>query len=48
MKSLNMVEIIPYESFNQKIRIVKQELLKNRYVEVWDNYIYSVKRNLLF
>lgn len=36
------VEAIPYNSFKEKIRIVAQELEKNRHVEVWDKFIYSV------
>ena len=39
-------EAIPYETFKQKIRIVKEELTKNRYVEVWDKQklIYSAEK----
>lgn len=32
-----VVEIIPYRSFKEKIKIVKEELEKNRKVEVMDN-----------
>lgn len=41
--SMNVAEAIPYESFKEKIRIVKEELIKDRHVEVWDNekLIYS-------
>lgn len=39
---LNVAEIIPYGSFKEMIRTVKQEVKKNRYVEVWDEGIYSV------
>lgn len=47
MESLdvNVVEVIPYDDFKQKVKLVKQEERKNRYVEVWDGVIYSaVKR----
>lgn len=39
-------EAIPYTNFKQKIRIVKEELTKNRYVEVWDKQklIYSAEK----
>lgn len=44
--STNVAEVIPYKNFKEKIRIVIEELLKNRYVEVWDNFVYSAeKRN---
>ena len=41
---LNVAEIIPYGNFKEMIRTVKQELQRNRYVEVWDEGIYSVER----
>lgn len=39
--SANMAELIPYENFKERIRLVNIELNKNRHVEVWDKYIYS-------
>lgn len=36
-----IIEAIPYRKFKEKIRIVKEELNKDRYVEVRDKYIYS-------
>lgn len=42
--SINMVEVIPYENFREKIKIVKHEIQKGRYIEVWDGYVYSAKR----
>ena len=41
---MNVVECIPYETFKERIRIVKEELKKNRYVEVWDKYVYSAEK----
>ncbi|ARE87743.1 hypothetical protein [Clostridium formicaceticum] len=38
-----VIELIPYKTFKEKIKIVSEELKKNRYVEVWDKYIYSVE-----
>lgn len=38
---MNVVECIPYRTFKERIRIVKEELRKGRYIEVWDNYVYS-------
>lgn len=34
-------EIIPYATFKEKIQIVKEELKKNRNVEIWDKHIYT-------
>lgn len=44
--SENVAEVIPYSNFKEKIRIVKEELSKNRHVEVWDKprVIYSAKK----
>lgn len=39
-----VVELIPYNSFQDRIKIVQEELKKKKHVEVWDKYIYSVKR----
>lgn len=41
-----VVELIPYENFKEKIKIVSEELRKNRHVEVWDKYIYSVSKDI--
>jgi len=41
--SYNVAEVIPYRSFKEKIHIVLEELLKGRYVEVWDKFIYSAE-----
>ena len=38
----NVAEAIPFNTFKEKINTVKQELSKNRHVEVWDKFIYSV------
>lgn len=37
-------EAIPYQNFKEMIKIVKRELNKNRYVEVWDKVIYSAEK----
>lgn len=42
---MNVVEVIPYKNFKEMIKIVKIELKKNRYVEVWESFIYSAKKN---
>lgn len=44
--SINVVEVIPFKSFKQMIRLVNQELNKNRYVEIWDKFIYSEKKGM--
>ena len=41
---MNVAEVIPYKSYKEKFKIVFQELMKNRHVEVWDKYIYSAKK----
>ena len=41
---MNVAEAIPYRNFKEKINIVHQELLKNRYVEIWDKFIYSSEK----
>lgn len=38
------VEVIPYSTFKERLRIVKEELKKDRYVEVWDKHIYSASK----
>lgn len=44
--SFNTAEGIPYDSFWEKINIVKQELKKNRHVEIVDELkiIYSSEK----
>ena len=42
--STNVAEAIPYKTFKEKINIVLEELLKGRYVEVWDKFIYSAEK----
>lgn len=43
--STNVAEAIPFETFKEKIKIVKQELSKDRHVEIIDNkIIYSEKK----
>lgn len=42
--NLNVAEIIPYENFREKINLVKQEIERNRHVEIWNNYIYSAEK----
>ncbi|WP_313758537.1 hypothetical protein [Tissierella sp.] len=44
MFSYNVAEAIPYKNFKEMINIVSQELKKNRYVEVWDKFIYSAEK----
>lgn len=42
----SIAEGIPYKSFKQKINIVKQELAKDRYIEVMDKpkIVYSAEK----
>lgn len=42
--SINIAEAIPYKNFKEMIKIVKEERKKNRYVEVWDKFIYSAEK----
>ena len=44
--STNVAEAIPYKNFKERLNIVLDELLKNRYVEVWDELkiIYSAEK----
>lgn len=39
-----VAELIPYRNDKEKFIIVRLELMKNRYVEVWDKFIYSAKK----
>jgi len=41
---MNVAEVIPYKNYKEKFTIVFEELMKDRYVEVWDNFIYSAKK----
>ncbi|MBU5439479.1 hypothetical protein KQI42_15800 [Tissierella sp. MSJ-40] len=41
--SINVAEAIPYKSFKEMTNIVEKELNKNRYIEIWDKYIYSAE-----
>ncbi|WP_165442890.1 hypothetical protein [Senegalia massiliensis] len=40
------IEVIPYKNFKEKIKIVKQQLDKSKYVEVTGKYIYTEKKNI--
>lgn len=42
--SFNAAEAIPYETFKEKNNIIADELKKNRYIEIWDKYIYSAEK----
>jgi len=44
--STNVAEVIPYKSFWDKIRIVNEELNKDRHVEIMDELkiIYSAEK----
>lgn len=42
--SFNVAEAIPYKNFKEKINIVMEELLKDRYVEIIDGFVYSVDK----
>lgn len=41
-----VVEVIPYRTFKERIRIVKEEERKDRYIEVWNKHrlIYSCEK----
>lgn len=39
-----VAEAIPYRNHKQKLNIILEELIKNRYVEVWDKFIYSAEK----
>jgi len=41
---MNVAEVIPFRNYKEKFAIVSQELMKKRYVEVWDGFIYSAKK----
>ena len=38
-----VAEFIPYKSFKEKIRIVKECLIQRKYVEVWKDGVYAYK-----
>lgn len=40
-----IVELIPYRTFKEKIRIVREQELMNKHVEVWDGYVYAVSKS---
>ncbi|WMM24022.1 hypothetical protein RBU61_13970 [Tissierella sp. MB52-C2] len=42
--SINAAEAIPYKDFKEMINIVKEEIRKNRYIEVWDKVVYSADK----
>lgn len=42
--SINVAEAIPYRTFKEMIKIIKQELNKGRYVEIWKGYVYSAEK----
>jgi len=37
-------EVIPYNSFKDRVKIVREELSKDRYIEIWDKHIYSAEK----
>lgn len=44
--SINAADAIPFKNFREQIRIVNQEISKDRYVEVWDELgvVYSAEK----
>lgn len=40
----NVAEAIPYKNEKHKYYIINQELKKNRYIEIWDKFIYSAEK----
>lgn len=44
MFSVNAAEAIPYKNDKHKYNIINDELKKNRYIEIWDKFIYSAKK----
>jgi len=38
------IEAIPYSTFKERLKIVKEELEKGNYVEVCDKYVYTETR----
>lgn len=41
---MSVVECILFRTFKERLRIVKEELKKNRHVEIWDKYVYSAEK----
>lgn len=41
---MNAAEAIPFKDIKHKYNIINAELKKNRYVEVWDKFIYSAEK----
>lgn len=41
---MNVAECIPYKTFKERLKITKREINKGRYVEIWDEHIYSAKK----
>lgn len=44
LDSENIVEVIPYRTFKEKIKLIKEEIEKGRKVEVDEKNIYSYNR----
>lgn len=44
--STNAADAIPFNTFKEQIKLVNQELSKNRHVEVWDELkvVYSAEK----
>lgn len=42
-ESVVVAEFIPYKSFKEKIRIVKECLIQKKYVEVWKDGVYAYR-----
>ena len=40
----NAAEAIPYKNEKEQFELEQKELKKNRYVEVWDKFIYSAEK----
>ena len=45
-EKLTVVEVIPFESFKEKIKITKVELKKRAKVEVCQGFIYVERREI--
>ena len=39
-----VAELIPFSTFKERLRIVAEELRKNKHVEVWEKHIYSATK----
>ena len=42
--SYNAAEAISYRDHKDKNKIIADELKKNRYIEIWDKFIYSCEK----